>query len=88
MFCTSTHPAEINESFENGATLNVQKSVFLEDEVNNAKRLLATDWQKYFPTDQARNLSFPNSGVDFYSGDWMQFHTFNIELIVLRWFPV
>jgi CheY-like chemotaxis protein len=47
IFSTSTYRPFIKESYENGASMYVSKSVFFDDEVGNLKKILSTDWKQH-----------------------------------------
>lgn len=47
IFSTSTYQPFIKESYQNGASMYVSKSVFFEDEVANLKKILSTEWEQH-----------------------------------------
>jgi CheY-like chemotaxis protein len=58
MFSTSSHPPDINESYESGANMYVSKSVFFEDEVSILKKIISTDWKAYIPKPPKNNFVY------------------------------
>ena len=55
---TSSHPRDINETFEYGATKYINKTTFFTDDVKSINDILATDWEAALKTPSRENFLF------------------------------
>ena len=56
IFSTSSFRHDIEETYRNGASMYIPKSVFFEDEVSVLKRLLAMDWKHHLTNASRKNF--------------------------------
>jgi CheY-like chemotaxis protein len=55
---TSSHPRDIDETFEYGATKYVNKTTFYMDDVRSINNILATDWKAALKAPSRENFLF------------------------------
>lgn len=58
MFSTSSFRNDIDETFQDGASLYVPKSVFFEDERSALQKLFSINWKKYLSGQSKENFLF------------------------------